>query len=85
MRRFCVLLLLAALGGCKGIGGSPAEEGVHALAGESCQERADRHALDRYRSAWSTPGRTPYEVEVEARANFRRKHGRDPNLNWSAR
>lgn len=81
MKAAFALLLIVLFVGCHSV----AEEGVHRLSGESRQERADRHKMEDYRSAWSTPGRTDSEIEAEAAGTFRRANGRDPNLNWSAR
>jgi hypothetical protein len=88
-RRFLWVCLLAAPAGCaelaEAVVDSLIDEGIHAACGESSQERRDRKERERYRRHWSTPGRTPEEIEGEARADFQRKDGREPNLNWHAR
>ncbi len=55
------------------------EDLAYSAFGESSEEHRDRKAMERYREHWSTPGRTPYEVEIESRGTFRRVHGREPN------
>ena len=80
MRTLFALLAILGMSGC-----SLLDDGIHAATGESRAERQDRHALEQSRQTWSTPGRTPYEVETEARGSFRRQHGREPSLNWTAR
>ena len=36
--------------------------------------------MDMIRERWKTPGRQDYEVEAEARYEFRKTYGRPPNL-----
>ena len=89
MRRIlCVLCVLVALGfgsGCASIFESLVDSAVGAAFGESSEEGSDRQKMEEYRKHWSTPGRMDSEIEEEARGTFRRKHGREPNLNWHVR
>lgn len=88
-QRFLLLIALAACSGCASIAESlfdaAMESAVSAAFGESDQERRDRREMEDYRRCWSTPGRTPEEIEVESRGSFRKAYGRKPNLNWHAR
>ncbi len=85
----CLLALCFASSGCAAICDSLfeglVESACNAAYGESDEERKDRQEMERYRERWDTPGRTSCEIEREAKRDFRKKHGRDPNLNWHER
>jgi len=72
--------VLSAVIGCETIANNianNAEDSIRSAAGESSQERADRHQLEQYREFWPTPGRTAGEIDGEARETFRKTYGRD--------
>ncbi len=85
----CLIFLCFAISGCAAIAEAlfkgVVESACHTAYGESEEERQDRQEMERYREHWDTPGRSSSEIEREARGKFRKKHGRDPNLNWHER
>jgi hypothetical protein len=83
LRRWALVLPLCLTAGCA----SMMDSLVDSLfdSGESEQQRADRKKMDTYRQTWSTPGRRPHEVEIEARGTFKRVHGREPDVDQPMR
>jgi hypothetical protein len=89
MKRAVALLVAFSLSGCQSMADSLIsgllDSAWSSMWGESDQQRADRYELQGDRESWSTPGRTSYEIDTEARGTFRKVHGREPDINQGYR